>query len=653
MNNKPPKVMIYIAVLIALLVGALVWYGHFLVAAIGAIVCAASLFGANGALTRHHSRVQEEIDLAVVENATASSKLFAAVNVPCMIYHPDGRIIWRNSAMQKLYDGANVKRLPDACQPKPQAHAGLMEFGGGAYQVMSLPVERKNVKRQLLFQYWLDKTEAEHYRRLYEEQMPYVALIYVDNYEELSADLQFQRSSVLTEVERLVSGVTEQIEGIYRRYESGRFLLVFEAKRLETLEKDRFSILERAHKIETGTEQQVSLSIAVGAAARIKDADSDARHAMELALGRGGDQAVVKVGTNYVFYGGRRQLGSGQSRVRARLFAKALRQLMENSTEVFIMGHRQPDMDCIGAALGVYRCAQQVGIRAHILLDQVNPTIQQAVDEIRTNPSYAGLLITPEAAKVAMRPSSVLVVVDTQRPTSTMAPELLKHNGKLVLIDHHRRSADYIDNATLNYLEARASSTCEMVTETMQYFHEGIRPAAFECSTMLAGIALDTKNFAFNVGARTFEAAAYLRQHGADISAVKLMFQDDRETYANRVDTVKAATILCPGVAVSSCRDNMENASLIAAQAADALIGIRGIEASFVLARRDNGVNISGRSLGRVNAQVILEKLGGGGHLTMAGAQVENISIEDCLERLKGIILNYMREIEEPEKQRK
>lgn len=311
------------------------------------------------------------------------------------------------------------------------------------------------------------------------------------------------------------------------------------------------------------------------------------------------------------------------------------------------MGHKQPDMDCIGAALGVARCAMQAGCKAYIVLDQVNPTIQQAVDVIRSNPAYAGLLITPDTVRTMLRPTSVLVVVDTQRAASTMAPDLVETAVKLVLIDHHRRSADYIDNATLNHLDARASSTSEMLTETLQYFHEGIRPTAFECSTLLAGITVDTKHFAFNVGARTFEAAAYLRQHGADIGMVKLMFQDDRETYANRVDTVKSATIICPGVAVSFCRSDIRNAALIAAQAADALIGIRSIEAAFVLGAQGNDVSVSGRSLGRINVQVILERMGGGGHLTMAGAQLKNISLDDGLELVKSTILAYMKEIEQ------
>lgn len=646
MDRSPQRVLIPIAVLCALL-SVQIGLRAPAMGLASIVLSLLVLFFSLGALNKRERERQAEMDDVIAENSSAAGRLIAAVSVPCMVFDSSGRIIWRNPAMKKLYDGPDIKSLPAACNPKSPIQSGTMEYAGGAYQVIIMPVHREHVTRELLFQYWINRTEAEHYRRLYEEQMPNVALIYVDNYEELSADLQFRRNTVLTEVERLVSEMAVSVDGIYRRYDNGRFLLIFEAKHLAELEKERFALLDRAHKIETGTEQTVTLSIAVGAAARIAASDVAARQAMELALGRGGDQAVVKSGTSYSFYGGRRQLESGQSRVKTRLFAKALRQLMENSTEAFIMGHKQPDMDCIGAALGVARCAQQAGCRPYIVLDQVNPTIEQAVDTMRSSAASAGLLVTPDTVRSTIRPSSVLVVVDTQRAQSTMDPSLIETAGKLVLIDHHRRSADYIDNATLNHLDARASSTSEMVTETLQYFHEGIRPTAFECSALLAGITLDTKHFAFNVGARTFEAAAYLRQHGADIGTVKLMFQDDRETYADRVDTVKSATIICPGVALSTCRTDVKNAPLIAAQAADALVGIRGIEAAFVLGAQHGGVSISGRSLGRVNVQLVLERIGGGGHLTMAGAQLKDISLEDAAEKVKTTVLEYMKELDQ------
>lgn len=646
MNKPPQKVLIPIAVYIALLCLALLRYSPILAAAAscGALLL---LLLCYSRLREKYQESQRRMDRVLDENTSAAGKLISLVNVPSMIFNEQGRVIWRNLAMQKLFSGTDIRQLPAACNPRLPIQSATMEYQSGAYHVINMPVQRKHeASRPLTFQYWQDRTETEHYRRLYEEQRPYVALIYVDNYEELAADKQYQRNTVLAAVERLVSATATSVEGLYRRYDNGRFILVFEARHLAQMEQERFALLEKAHKLETGTGHTVTLSIAVGAASRIAQADNDARQAMELALGRGGDQAVVKNGTIYQFYGGRRQLESAQSRVKTRLFAKALRQLMENSTEVFIMGHKQPDMDCIGSALGIARCAIQEGCHAYIVLDQINPTIQQAVNAMRGNPAYAGMLLAPDAVRGIMRASSMLVVVDTQRASSTIAPELLRLAGKLVLIDHHRRSADYIDNSTLNYLDSRASSTSEMVTETLQYFDDNIRPTAFESSSLLAGITVDTKHFSFNVGARTFEAAAYLRHHGADSGMVKEMFQDDKQTYSDRVDTVKNASVISPGIALAACQAHTPNAPLIAAQAADELICIRGIDTAFALGLDNDGVNVSGRSLGRVNVQVILERLGGGGHLTIAGAQLKNTTLEEAAALVTSATLAYMDEQE-------
>ncbi len=627
-----------------MLVSCTLFFYNVYAALAGIILTLVCVFASLGVIRKKENEERVYADAIFHANEAAAGKLINAVQIPCMLLGTNGRIVWRNSAMQTLFDGADAKRLPDACM-KTSA-TSLMEFAGGQYQIRNMPVERSEGSRELIFQYWTDRTETEHYKRLYEEQMPQVAFLFVDNYEELAADIQFHRSSVLTEVERLVSELVAKIDGIYRRYESGRFLLVFEAKHLETLEKERFAILEEAHRLITGTDQHVTLSIAVGAANRLRMSDADARQAMELALGRGGDQAVVKRGINYKFYGGRRQVEARQSRVKARLFAKALRQLMENSTDVFVMGHKIPDMDCLGAAVGIVCLARRMGIPAHIVLEGENPSIEQALSEMKKNKIFDGVFISPEVAKSQFRMTSVLVIVDTQRPNTTISPDLLSKATKLVLIDHHRRSPDYIDNATLNYLESRASSTCEMVTETIQYFDENIKPTAFECSVLLAGITVDTKHFAFNVGARTFEAAGYLRKNGADIGMVKMMFRDDLETYAARVDVVRKAILLENGVAIATHESEKGNVNLICAQAADELIGIRGIEAAFVLGQVSDYISVSGRSLGQINVQVILEKIGGGGHLTMAGAQLYGLNMPDAIISVKEAIRKYFEENE-------
>ena len=590
-------------------------------------------------------RQQERMDRVFRENDSAVASLVQNISIPCAIVEDTGRITWRNNAFLSLCDGANVHEIAPEFDGEHPIRSLQVECNGSNYQVMHMLLQRKDEKK-LVFQYWLDRTEAAHYQRLYTEQRPYVAMIYVDNYEDLLSDAQVHSTAVLAEVERLIADLSKRLGGLYRRYDNGRFLLVLEAKQMQQLEQEKFALLEQAHRIDTGSASAVSLSIGFGIAPRLAQSEADARRAMELALGRGGDQVVVKDGTDYRFYGGKRQHDPRQSRVKARLFSKALLQLFENSGDVFIMGHKNSDMDCLGAALGVMTCANHVGAHAYIVLDAVNSTIEDAVHTLERS-GASSLIIRPEQAAEMMKEDSVLVVVDTQRASVTVAPELLEKAEHIVLIDHHRRSADYIENATLHYLETRASSASEMVTEVMQYFADNVKPAAFTCSALLAGITVDTKQFAFNVGSRTFDAAGYLRRNGADLSSVKLMFQNDFDSYVRCANVVEAATIRKSGIAISSCGKNVPDGKLLAAQAADELLGIRGIYAAFVLAETDGMVSISGRSYGQINVQLILEKLGGGGHLTMAGAQLYGVGTEEALARLNEAIDEYERETPE------
>ena len=649
MNKKPQNLLYIVLGLSAVLCAAICWLGPFepyrLYIAGGAfavsLIVLAILYGV---MASRAKQARALMDNVFQENERVAGRIISEVSVPCLLCDDEGSIVWSNEIFKKMTDVKSLRLIMPSFNPAQPLAAFAFDFAGGSYQVMSKKLKRKSTDRSLTFQYWIDRTEAEHYKRLHEEQMPYVALIYVDNYEELTSDIQFHRTAVLAEVERLVSETTTALMGTYRRYENGRFLLIFEAKQLEKLEQERFPLLEAAHRIDTGTGASVSLSIAVGVADRIGQSDESARQAMELALGRGGDQAVIKAGANYRFFGGKRQLDALQSRVKARLFAKALRQLFENAGDVFIMGHKQADMDCIGAALGIATCAKQIGSRAFIVLDQNNASIDRVLEHIYSNAAYAGMVISPEQAEKMLRPTSVLVIVDTQRPQTTIAPELIPQAARIVLIDHHRRSADYIDNTTLHYLESRASSASELITEVVQYFDDTLRPPAFVCGALLAGITVDTKHFAFNVGSRTFEAAGYLRRNGADISMVKQLFQDDMQSYRDCADTVLHAEIMGAHIAVACCPEGTENAKLIAAKAADELVGIRGIEAAFVLGEENGIISVSGRSLGSVNAQLVCEKLGGGGHLTMAGAQFRDTVMAVAMEHVKASILEYVKE---------
>lgn len=638
------------AVLAAALCALLLFSGRFAAVRVplacgAAGVSALVLLACGGVERRREEKRLRLMDDVFAENARVRNELIDQVSIPCALIEQSGRIVWRNESLKKVFEGRDVRAIQPNFDLRAPLLAAPMELSGSVYQIMSVPFSRRSDARALVFQYWVDRTEAAHYQRLFEEQMPHVALIYIDNYEELAADMQFHRSSVFGEVERLIADMVRQIEGVYRRYENGRYFVVFEAKHLPQLERERFALLEQARAVDTGTNMKVSLSIAVGAADRIGGADESARQAMEIALGRGGDQAVVKKGGGYVFYGGKRQPEAMQSRVKMRLFSKALRQLFENAGDVFIAMHKRPDMDCLGAALGVATCAKQAGSRAFIVLGDENAMIERGLEMIRQNHAYAGMLVSAEQAERILRPSSVVVVVDTQRVSSLVVPGMLETAGRVVVIDHHRRGADHIDNPTLHFIEVRASSASELVTEMLQYFDANMRPPAFVCGTLLAGITIDTKHFAFNVGSRTFEAAGYLRRNGADTGMVKQLFQDDMESFGDVATTVRAAEILSGGVAIAVVADGVRNAQLIAAKAADELIGIRGIEAAFVLGRENEDVSVSGRSLGGVNVQLVCEKMGGGGSATMAGAQLGDMDMEEAEALVRGYVEQYKQEV--------
>lgn len=640
-------ILIAFGTILALGAGAIALFAKQYAVALAVLAVGVVWLGLMALLLYRISKIQQaRMDRVFRENDSAVVALAGNISIPCVIVDAEGRITWRNNAFSSLFDGQRIQDVVPEFDGEHPIRTLQIVHNGSNYQVMNMLVQREKEKK-LVFQYWIDRTEAAHYQRLYTEQRPYVAMIFVDNYEELLSDTQIHSTAVLAEVERLIADLSKRIGALYRRYDNGRFLLVLEAKQMQSLEQERFALLDQAHRIDTGSSSSVSLSIGFGIAPRLAQSEQDARRALELALGRGGDQVVVKDGTDYRFFGGKRQHDPRQSRVKARLFSKALFQLFENSGDIFIMGHRNSDMDCIGAALGIVTCANHVGAHAYIVLDSVNTTIEDAIRTLERS-GASSLIVRPEQAAEMMKEDSVLVVVDTQRASVTVAPELLKQTEHIVLIDHHRRSADYIDNATLHYLETRASSASEMVTEVIQYFADNVKPAAFTCSALLAGITVDTKQFAFNVGSRTFDAAGYLRRNGADLSSVKQMFQNDYQSYVRCANIVERANIRKSGIAISVVEKNTPDAMLLAAQAADELLGIRGIYAAFVLADTEEYIAISGRSYGQINVQVVLERLGGGGHLTMAGAQLRGVTMEQAIAKLEEAIDWY--EQENPEK---
>ncbi|MEG1559944.1 MAG: DHH family phosphoesterase [Clostridia bacterium] len=580
------------------------------------------------------------------ENSIISVQLINSVKVPCLLFNKRSKIIWSNVAFREIFSGEylhDVIEDPDLFTPH---HSMQKEVNGRQFSIINIPVERKNkLADTIVFQYWLDRTEELHYAHLYEDNMPTAAIIFIDNYDDINAIKGFNRNIAINEVERIVANFARAVNGTYRRYENAQFFVLFERKYLAAVEKNKFDIFNKVHDIETGLDQPITLSIAIGVSESIAKSEEEARNAMELALGRGGDQVVVKRGGKYSFYGANILLSTKNSRVQVRMKSNALRQLFVNASDVFIMGHKRADMDSLGAALGLMRCASSLSKNSYFVLDDINPTIESAIETMNRDRSYANKIKSPEQAIEMIKPTSLLVIVDTQRESLIPSPALLKKAKKIAIVDHHRKSVDSINGEAMSWTESSASSACELVTEILQYFDDKTSLTSFEAGAMLAGISIDTKSFTFNTGARTFDAASFLKRKGADTGTVKLMFRDDIEIFKARVRVVEAAELSNNGIAIAYCPSDCKNPTLIAAQAADTLLSIKGIQASFVIAEADGGYSISARSLGSINVQLIMESLGGGGHLTVAGAQITAVNRGEAIASLKKAIELYSKEV--------
>ena len=431
------------------------------------------------------------------------------------------------------------------------------------------------------------------------------------------------------------------MNGIVKKLEKDKYFFAIKQCYVPELKENRFSILEEVKTVNIGNEMAVTLSIGLGMNGDSYSQNYDyARMAIDMALGRGGDQAVVKDGERIQYFGGKAQQVEKTTRVKARVKAHALRELMETKDRLLIMGHRMTDIDAFGSAIGIYRIAVAMNKKANIVLNEVNSSVRPMMDRFVNNPEYPDdLFLTGSQAAELVDSNTILVVVDVNRPSITDAPELLKLAKTIVVLDHHRQSSEIITNAVLSYVEPYASSACEMVAEVLQYIADGIRIRPAEADAMYAGIVIDTNNFTNQTGVRTFEAAAYLRRSGADVVRVRKIFRDDLSEYKAKAETVRAAEIFENYFAISQCpADGVDSPTIVGAQAANELLNIAGMKASVVLTPYNGKIYISARSIDEVNVQVMMEKLGGGGHRTIAGAQLENVTVEEAREQVKAVI---------------
>lgn len=492
--------------------------------------------------------------------------------------------------------------------------------------------------------YWMDVTDTEEMRRTLELTRPVVAILMVDNYEDLmKATPEGKRSAVRAMLEEKLSQWSAGSEGIMLKYDRDRYLFVFEEKSFSDFAAKRFDVLDAVREVVAGEGVAATLSIGVG-----RDADSfealfkNASVALEMALSRGGDQAVVKDKLNFEFYGGRSKATEKRTKVKSRVMANALAELIDEAKQVYVMGHSYADMDALGAAAGVCAIVRKRGKKCRIVIDTENNAAHPMLRRLQALPEYQGAFLSGDDAFLRVQPETLLVVVDTNRPGSVESEPLLDACNRVAVIDHHRRGSSYIDKMALNYHEPYASSASELVTELLQYLIEPGDLLKAESEALLAGIVLDTKNFTNRTGGRTFEAAAYLRRAGADTADVQRMFQSDLQSMISRYDIIRRAELYHGDIAIAALDQECDR--VIAAKAADEMLTLQGVRASFVLYRKDDGIYISARSLGEINVQVLVETLGGGGNSTTAGGQCSGMTVAEAKTTLLRAIDKYFEE---------
>lgn len=493
--------------------------------------------------------------------------------------------------------------------------------------------------------YMFDETRLRKIEKENFDQKLVVGLIYIDNYEEVLQSVEDVRASLLAAlIDRKINKFVSNIDGIVRKLEKDKYFMVLKRQSLEAIRSEKFDIVDDVKTVSIGNELQVTISIGIGMGAETYGQLCDySRAAMDLALGRGGDQAVVKDGENVYYYGGKTKQVEKNTRVKARVKAHALREIIETKESLLIMGHKLSDIDALGAAVGIYKAARLFNKPAHIVLNDVTASLRPMVDRFLDSEDYGPeVFVNSEEAVDIMNSGTLVVVVDVNRPSRTECPELLKMTKSVVVLDHHRQTSEIIENALLAYIEPYASSTCEMVAEILQYIQDGIRLRPLEADAMYGGIVIDTNNFVQKTSVRTFEAAAFLKRHGADVIRVKKLFRDNFSDYKWRADSVSRAEIFldCFAITVSES-EGVQSPTVLGAQIANELLDINGIEASFVLTEYNNKIYVSARSLDTINVQLIMERMGGGGHMNMAGVQIEGKSLEE----VKQMVIETVKEM--------
>ena len=612
---------------------------------------------------KRKSEISEQLqDLTLTVDTAAKSSLINSP-FPLVILETNGNIVWKSSKFITEFSEINMSdyindliidikdEADNSKDTKKKSVERTLEIKDKKYKVYaefakSKKTDRKRNQDYMMILYFVDETEKYLLQEENENKKTCVGIIMLDNYEEVMQRIDVeQKTQIMAKVESIIYDSVNETNGILVKEDRDTYVYIFEQRNLEKIKNSKFAILDSIKDVVRKDKIQLTLSIAISNEGETdRDVYKSALSAMDVILGRGGDQAVIRENGKYQFFGGKVEEVEKRTKVKARIVAHALEELMSESERIIIMGHTNPDIDAMGSALGIYRMAVSLGKETYIVTNPEATSIKTFMDSIQDE--YKDVFITKDIALSKIDSNALLIVVDTHKKTYVEEPELLNKTSKIVVIDHHRRSADFIEQSILTFQEVYASSASELVTEILQYTQHDIELSTIEAESLYAGIMMDTKNFTFKTGVRTFEAAAYLRRCGVDIIKVKKWFQSDLESYNKIAEIVKKAEIIYDTIGISTYDLAEKDANLICAKAADELLTIGNITASFVLGILDNKVCISGRSIGDINVQMILEKLGGGGHITLAGAQLEGKTIEEAKIELIQKIQEYFNEKE-------
>lgn len=662
-DNLVSRTKIYLVIILILLL-AICWQNtKFIIPSIilYALIMAYTYFANN----KRKSEISETLqDLTLTVDSAAKTSLINSP-FPLIILETDGNVVWKSSKFASEFADIDIntfvndiifdlkEEIPNKKDKNDKSILKNIQVNKRQYRVVGKFVNSKKYSKNdkdeyMAILYFIDETENVKLQKEYNDSKSCVGIIMIDNYEENMQMLESEeKAQYIAEIDKEIYEWANETNGILIKSDRDRYIYIFEQRYLEKIKEDKFSILDKIKELDPKQKVQFTLSIAISSEGEVdKDKYKSAQTAMDIVLGRGGDQAVIRQNDIYKFFGGRAQEVEKRTKVKARVVAHALENLIKESSKVMVMGHCNPDIDAFGSAIGIYRLAKSLDKNAYIITSD-RPTLQSVRESLVEEPEYEDVIISKEVAEENIDEDTLLVVVDTHKTNYVESEEVLKKANKIVIIDHHRRSADYIENATLTFQEVYASSAAELVTELLQYAEANVELKKIEAEALYAGIMMDTKSFTFKTGVRTFEAAAYLRKCGVDIIKVKKWFQSDLESFNKIAEIVKNAEIVNDSIAIALCNDTKSNdVSLLCAKAADELLTISDVTASFVLGNTGEKICISGRSIGDINVQVILEKLGGGGHITLAGAQVEGMTMEETKQELIIRINEYFTEIE-------